>query len=394
MAIFKAVVNPATGAGIGHATPQKLEDYLKYEQERDERGLRKRKTEHITAINADAEDFSASCIDTAARFNSCREYDSLKYKHYVQGFAPEDSHLMSKDKCHALGVELAKEIWGDFPVLVVTHFEQEVEATGEYHWHNHFLVYNCAVTDGHKIDTSRAELWAQKLFVVVQANAHGLTQRGLVIENGELRSTQMDEKVGMAERHIRRTGQAKLDRENASKTREEIRQRTFLTQKAELRLAIRAARAKTTGFSEFSKYLNDVYGVKTKFSRGEISFLHPERDGTDRAWIRGRSLGEKYTKEGIAHGFTEQTNRRADIRGEAASVGGTDKQRYADSASRSNSDVAGSGKRSIDELQKLYGELFREDGTASRGERTKEQGTAPSAAGSDSSNSRKAGKHV
>ena len=391
MAIFKAVVDPATGKSIGHATTQKLEDYLKYEQERDERGLRKRKTEHITAINADAEDFSASCADVAARFNACRDYDSLKYKHYVQGFAPEDSKLMSKDKCHALGVEFARDVWGDFPVLVVTHFEQEVEATGEYHWHNHFLVYNCAVTDGHKIPTSKADLYAQKLFVAAQANAHGLTRRGLVIEDGELRSTRMDEKVGMAERHIRRAGQEKLDRENAVKTPEQIRQRTFLTQKAELRLAIRAARKKTTGFAEFCKYLEDVYEVKTKVSRGEISFLHPERVGTDRAWIRGRSLGEIYTKEGIARGFNEQTNRRADLGGGAATAeGGAVTERGALQDVSAGAEDAARGKRSIDELQRLYGEIFREDGAASR----KGQGTVASAEGSDNRGRRKNGKHV
>jgi hypothetical protein len=367
MAIFKAVVNPATGAGIGHATPQKLEDYLKYEQERDERGLRKVKTEYVSAINADADDFSASCADVSARFNSCREYDSLKYKHYVQGFAPEDSYLMTEADCHALGAELAREIWGDFPVLVVSHYEQEVEGTGEYHWHNHFLVYNCAVTDGHKIDTSRTELWAQKLYVAAQAKAHALTQRGLVIENGELRSSRMDERESMAEKHVRLAGQANLDRENAASPKKEIRERTFMTQKAELRLAIRAARAKTSGLYELCRYLEEVYGVKTKESRGQLSFLHPDRVGSDRAWIRGKSLGDKYTKEAIVNGFNKQADRRADIR-EGYPAGGSAAEREGEREFTSAFSASGerlSFEERISRLQELYRDIFKEGGRAS-----------------------------
>ena len=116
MAIFKVVTSPE-GKSIGHATPQKLEDYLKFEE--DERGEKIPRTQAITAINADKDGFTESCEDVAAHFNTCNKYDDLKYKHYVQGFPPEDCGKMTEEECHALGVEAAKTFWGDFPVLIV-----------------------------------------------------------------------------------------------------------------------------------------------------------------------------------------------------------------------------------------------------------------------------------
>lgn len=144
MAIFKAVTH-SDGSSIGKATPERVEKYLKYKTDEhgkiiyDENGEPIKRSEFVTAINGDADNFSSDCRFLAAIHDTCHEYDSLKYKHYIQGFAPEDSKLMTKEQCHALGVEMAKAAWKDFPVLVVTHLEQTTQ-DGEYHWHNHFIV--------------------------------------------------------------------------------------------------------------------------------------------------------------------------------------------------------------------------------------------------------------
>ena len=294
MAIFKVITSPE-GKSVGKATPQKLEDYLKYEENEQREKLPRDAT--VSALNASAENFSEDCEWVRKKHGIKRDYASLKYQHYVQGFPPEDCGKMTREKCHALGVEAAKTFWGDFPVLVVTHYDQEVEGTGEYHWHNHFLVYNCNVHTGRRIKTCHAELWAQKRFIAAQADAEGLTRKGLILENGRIRKSDKEVKENMAERWVRKHGQAASGRD------------IFLTQKTELRLAIVAARRNTSNYDEFCKYLYDVYGIRTKESREAIGYLHPDRSSQNRAWIRGDSLGKAFTKEAIINGFNEQNNR-------------------------------------------------------------------------------------
>lgn len=330
MAIFKTVVKSGGASGetsVGHATPDKLIDYLKYTTTVD--GDKILRTDAISAVNAGVDSFIWDCRAADARFNPGRGYNDLKYKHYIQGFAPEDSELMTRERCHELGTELARAKFGDFPVLVVTHYEQDA-AEGKFHWHNHLLVYNCAVTDGHKINTSRAATWSQKRYVAAQAEREGLTRRGLILmPNGSIRSSQT-ESYTIAEKYIAKAGQARIDRDNELKTPKKTESRTFLTQKAELRLAIRAAAAHASSYAEFESRLRETYGIKTKESRGRISFLHPDRSATN-GWIRGRALGGAYEKEAIVEAVAKRHElKRGAAHASTGTERGTIKRRLAD----------------------------------------------------------------
>lgn len=312
MAIFKVITSP-DGSAIGRATPEKLEDYLKYEE--NEQGELVPRTDKISALNASVEGFSEDCEMIAMRFNKCNAYDEVKYRHYVQGFPPEDCSKMTRERCHELGVEMAKAFWGDFPVLVVTHYNQQVEGEdGAYHWHNHFLVYNCNVNNGKKLNPRCSDLWEQKKYVAAQAEANGLTRKGLILENGRIRESQVEVRAGMQERKIRKRGQAIQNTRDA--------QEKFFTQKAELRIAIISAIDQTSSYEEFCNFLKDAYGIETKESRGALSFLHPERKNSGRAWIRGASLGDLFTKESIINEFNKRNDRGLDIQGQGAEADG------------------------------------------------------------------------
>lgn len=306
MAIFKVITSP-DGSAIGRATPEKLEDYLKYEE--NEQGERIARTDKISALNAYPHSFALDCRDISIKFGKCNTYDEVKYRHYVQGFPPEDCSKMTRERCHELGVEMAKAFWGDFPVLVVTHYNQQVEGEdGAYHWHNHFLVYNCNIHNGKKLNPRCSDLWEQKKYVAAQAEANGLTRKGLILENGRIRESKVEVRAGMQERKIRKRGQAIQSKRNA--------QEMFFTQKAELRIAIITALDQTSSYEEFCKFLKDAYGIETKESRGALSFLHPERKNSGRAWIRGASLGDLFTKESIINGFNKRNDRGIDIQGQ------------------------------------------------------------------------------
>ena len=69
--------------------------------------------------------------------------------HFIQSFAPGE---VTPEQCHALGVELAKQMWGNrFQVIVTTHLDKE-------HLHNHFCVNSVSFKDGGKYNFSKKEL--------------------------------------------------------------------------------------------------------------------------------------------------------------------------------------------------------------------------------------------
>ena len=172
MAIFKAITS-VNGKPTGHSSPEKLEKELKFKYNEQHKEVLR--TDMVSALNADKDDFAESCEDIAAHFNTCHK-GSLQYKHYIQCFPSEDCNIITQEKCHEIGVEFAQHFWSQFPVLIVTHHEN-----GRYD--NHFVVYNCNVNNGRKIDTSHAQMWEQKRFVASQIERYGLTLEGLVFEN-------------------------------------------------------------------------------------------------------------------------------------------------------------------------------------------------------------------
>ena len=172
MAIFK-VCTSTNGSPAGHTSPEKLEKELKFKK--DEKGEYVTRTKLVSALNVNEDYFSEDCEMLAMCFNTCHE-GSLQYKHYMQCFPKEDCNIITVERCHELGVEMAKAFWNDFPVLIVTHFEN-----GRYN--NHFIVYNCNVKNGKKLKNSRTELWEQKRFVATQIETYGLTLGGLVFDD-------------------------------------------------------------------------------------------------------------------------------------------------------------------------------------------------------------------
>lgn len=318
MAIYKAITKGSSKLPVGHAQPDKAVKYLMYQSDeigkyrKDENKKLIPRTEFVTAINVSKDNFCDECRELAKEFGVNQTYSDLKYKHYIQGFNPDDSKLLTKEQCHQMGVEFAKTFFGDFPVLVVTHFEQEAE-TGGAHWHNHFLVYNCNVHTGRKLDTSGERMREQKRYIITQALAHGLSDRELRMRDGQLLSSRNPDRISSAEYYDRKYHQKLLDKENSLRPADRIKQHTYYTQLQELRIVIASAYRHTGGNqAAFRRYLREVYGVETKTVRGgELSYLHPDRAAPDgKGWVRGRTLGNAYTWEEIQNGNYQSHYRR------------------------------------------------------------------------------------
>lgn len=101
--------------------------------------------EYVTAINCVKEIALEQMILTKKQF--CKDDGYIAW-HGYQSFKPGE---VTPEQCHAIGVQTAKEMWGDgFQIIVTTHLDRE-------HLHNHFCFNSVGFRDGRKYNYSKAE---------------------------------------------------------------------------------------------------------------------------------------------------------------------------------------------------------------------------------------------
>ena len=101
--------------------------------------------EYVTAINCVREIALEQMILTKKQF--CKDDGYIAW-HGYQSFKPGE---VTPEECHAIGVQTAKEMWGDnFQIIVTTHLDRE-------HLHNHFCFNSVGFRDGRKYNYSKAE---------------------------------------------------------------------------------------------------------------------------------------------------------------------------------------------------------------------------------------------
>lgn len=116
----------------------------------------------------------------------------------------------------------------------------------------------------------------------------------------------------------RQRGQQKMDERNR-RIREdgyEPVHTKYSTIKEQLRQAVDRAVEMTKDEQDFIRIMREQFGIAVRFSRGVISYKHPDREKT----IRGRMLGRIYEREQIAEriaGFQQQEEeqRRPEFQG-------------------------------------------------------------------------------
>ena len=100
----------------------------------------------VTAINCQKDIALQQMILTKQRYGKKDGYIAW---HGYQSFKPGE---VTPEQCHALGVELARQMWGDrFQIIVTTHLDRE-------HLHNHFCINSVSFKDGGKYNFSKKEL--------------------------------------------------------------------------------------------------------------------------------------------------------------------------------------------------------------------------------------------
>lgn len=107
--------------------------------------MKTEKRMYVKGINCSEENAAEQFMQTK------RLYDKLGGRtafHAYQSFAEGE---VTAEQAHQIGIELAREIWGDrFEVLVATHLNTN-------HYHNHFVINSVSFADGLKFDNRKSD---------------------------------------------------------------------------------------------------------------------------------------------------------------------------------------------------------------------------------------------
>lgn len=134
-------------------------DYVK-------RGEATSEGEYVSAINCMRETAFEQMIMTKKQFGKTEGYIAW---HGYQSFKPGE---VTPEECHQIGIEYAKEMWGDrFQIIVTTHLDKD-------HLHNHFCFNSVSFRDGKKYNFSKKE--RQRMMEVSDriCKEHGLSVIG------------------------------------------------------------------------------------------------------------------------------------------------------------------------------------------------------------------------
>lgn len=225
------------------------------------------------------EDYAEQFTETMRRFNKGKKYDERKYYHFKLSCDRKDN--VSPEEAHRFAEELTSRLFPDCECVIATHTDTQTV-------HSHIVVNALNPLTGKKLRISRNDYTAMK----DETNRLG-AEMGFSEIDFRKRS---EHKRTAEERHIILKGGTSW--------------------KEELREVIEEAKQQATTEQEFISHLA-LYGVTLTRSKTEYSYLHPKKQKA----IRGRKLGENYTKTEVLNVINtnrHRTNGYADSRiGEA-----------------------------------------------------------------------------
>ena len=168
--VLNYIKNPDKTTELGDG----LKEVLAYTTQ----GYKTNEKEYITGINCDPKTSLKQMMNTKLSYN---KMDGRLAFHAVQSFKPGE---VTPEKCHALGVQLAKQMWGNrFEVVVSTHLDKE-------HLHNHFVINSVSWVDGMKYDNRKSDIDHFRELNDAICKEHGLS----IIENPSIQNMTFEER--------------------------------------------------------------------------------------------------------------------------------------------------------------------------------------------------------
>ncbi|MEG6521386.1 relaxase/mobilization nuclease domain-containing protein [Desulfotomaculum sp. 1211_IL3151] len=132
--VIDYATNPQKTENLDFSSPdfRGMRNVLDYTQQ----DAKTEKQFYVTGINCDIDTACEQMSRTKLQF---QKTDGILAFHGYQAFAPGEA---TPETAHAIGVKLAKGLWGDrFEVVVSTHLDKE-------HLHNHFVLNSVSFIDG------------------------------------------------------------------------------------------------------------------------------------------------------------------------------------------------------------------------------------------------------
>ena len=257
----------------------------------------------LDALNCDPFTFNTECTELNRLWHKNLGKNDRKAHHYIISFDPRDvpEHGLTPEKVLAIGMEFAKYYFAGHQALIVTHTDGH-NHSGNLHCH---IVLNSL----RKLDVP----WQDFMEEPIDAKAgfkHHPTDKLImhmyhhlqtICEREHLHTVDLslptDKRVTDVEYRKRQREQQKMDESNR-RIREdgyEPIHTAYSTIKDQLRQAVDKAVEIAKDEQDFICIMREQYGVTVFFSRGVISYKHPDREKP----IRGRMLGRLYEREQI-----------------------------------------------------------------------------------------------
>ncbi|WP_274655589.1 relaxase/mobilization nuclease domain-containing protein [Paenibacillus humicola] len=226
--------------------------------------------------------FNCTPQQAKAQFKATRKLfnkpDGVQAHHVIQSFQPGE---VTPQQANEIGKRLVERIAPNHEAVVYTHADKE-------HIHNHIVINAVSFKDGRKYHSDRKQLY----FIREESN-------------------RLCREQGLAELKAQ-----PMSKERLTQAEYKAVERGERLWKDELRTSIEAGLKQTSGLLELKDYLKQQYNIEMKIQNKNVSFLHPEKQ----RYVRGKNLGELYSKEGLEREYGKQAagRDRADERGPAA----------------------------------------------------------------------------
>lgn len=224
--------------------------------------------EYVTCLNCGEQTAARDFVNTKKLW---RKDDGRLCYHGYQSFKPGE---VNAETAHAIGVELAKQLWGErFQVVVATHCN-----TGVYH--NHLVINSVSFRDGYKFYNSKADYRQMREVSDRLCREHGLS----VIEEAK----------GKGKNHALYTAE-----QNGKPTHSQM-----------IRGDIDRAIAASLTRQEFFQTMREMGYTITTHGTSGTPLKHPKLTPPDAGKnYRFDTLGEDYTLERIWERIYENTRR-------------------------------------------------------------------------------------
>lgn len=270
----------------GKSAQERLIDYTTNESKTSNEEWRKGLFIHPGEDTAEEKEFYVTgmmCTKENAhrRMLACQKMSDKKIinlaYHGLQSFR-EGPEEMTPEDAHEIGVRLAKELWGDFMVLVSTHLN-----TG--HFHNHFVICSTSPITGRRFNKSNKTLKEMRDKSDELCLEYGLN----VIKERTNAKAKSQAEIAMAKKHIP-------------------------THKELLKMDIDIAIEQSSDWNGFLESLKRM-GYKIKYNNKSVSVNYGEwqraiRINYTAGENKDRGLGLEYTKERIVQRIEESVRKR------------------------------------------------------------------------------------